>query len=77
MEGTMLAIALTFSVIVSIAFLLLGTVIGYMVKGYTVEQQARYIVTHPEMFDSDGQLIPDEVLAVRFENPEDFPSDEE
>ena len=73
----MLAIALTFSVIVSIAFLLLGTVIGYMVKGYTVEQQSRYIVTHPEMFDSEGQLIPDEVLAVRFENPEDFPSDDD
>jgi hypothetical protein len=22
---------------------------------------------HPEMFDSNGQLIPDEVLAIRFE----------
>jgi hypothetical protein len=28
---------------------------------------------HPEMFDENGQIIPDEVLAVRFENSlEDF-----
>ena len=28
---------------------------------------------HPEMFDENGQIIPDEVLSVRFENNlEDF-----
>lgn len=27
---------------------------------------------HPEMFDENGQLIPDEIVAVRFENSEDF-----
>ena len=27
---------------------------------------------HPEMFDENGQLIPDEIVAVRFENTEDF-----
>ena len=23
---------------------------------------------HPEMFDENGQIIPDEILALRFEN---------
>ena len=27
---------------------------------------------HPEMFDENGQLIPDEIVAVRFENSEDY-----
>jgi hypothetical protein len=26
---------------------------------------------HPEMFDENGQLIPDEIVAVRFERDED------
>ena len=73
---TMLAITLTFSVIISVGFLVLGTVIGYLFKEYTLDQQSRYIPTHPEMFDENGQLIPDQVYAVRFENPE-FLGDEE
>jgi len=68
----MLAITLTFAVLSSIMFLGLGTVIGYIFKEYTLDQQARYIPTHPEMFDENGHLIPDEVFSVRFENPEAF-----
>ena len=30
-------------------------------------QQVPY-ATHPEMFDENGNLIPDEILALRFEN---------
>jgi hypothetical protein len=26
------------------------------------------VYTHPEMFDENGNLAPDEILAVRFEN---------
>ena len=66
----MLAITLTFSVISSVLFLCVGTIFGYLFKQYTLEQEARYIPTHPEMFDENGHLIPDEVFSVRFENPE-------
>ena len=66
----MLAITLTFTVISSVAFLLIGSIIGYIFKEYSYDQASRYIPTHPEMFDENGQLIPDEVLAVRFDNPE-------
>jgi hypothetical protein len=29
------------------------------------------------MFDKNGQLIPDEIHAVRFENPEELETDED
>ena len=32
---------------------------------------------HPEMFDSQGNLIPDEILAVRFENDYDYEDNED
>jgi hypothetical protein len=32
---------------------------------------------HPEMFDHNGNVIPDEILAVRFENDYDYDDEEE
>tara|TARA_A200000113_G_scaffold166600_1_gene151278 strand:+ start:180 stop:362 length:183 start_codon:yes stop_codon:yes gene_type:complete len=49
-------------------FLVLGTVVGWMAKDYVLQRDSKYIPLHPEMFDENGQIIPDEVLAVRFEN---------
>tara|TARA_B100000475_G_scaffold123126_1_gene89927 strand:- start:1131 stop:1295 length:165 start_codon:yes stop_codon:yes gene_type:complete len=49
-----------------------GGVVGYLLKEYVYERNSTYIPTHPEMFDENGQLIADDILAVRFENPEDF-----
>jgi len=68
----MLAVTLTLSSIISILFLIVGGVVGYLLKEYVYERNSTYIPTHPEMFDENGQLIVDDILAVRFENPEDF-----
>ena len=73
----MLAISLTFAVLSSLLFLGLGTVMGYILREYTYEQATRYVPTHPEMFDENGHLIPDEVFSVRFENPEALDGSEE
>ena len=52
-------------------------VIGYLLKEYVHDRTSQYIPTHPEMFDENGMLIPDDVLAVRFENQiEDFESED-
>jgi len=52
---------------------LVGGVIGYLVKEYVIERNSTYIPMHPEMFDENGQIIPDEVLAGSCENSlEDF-----
>jgi len=73
----MLAVTLTLSTIISIMFLLVGGVIGYLLKEYVIERNSTFIPTHPEMFDENGQIIPDEVLSVRFENNlEDFESED-
>lgn len=73
----MLAVTLTLSTIISIMFLLVGGVIGYLLKEYVIERNSTLIPTHPEMFDENGMIIPDDVLAVRFENNfEDFESED-
>jgi hypothetical protein len=64
----MLSVTLTFSVMFSVMFLILGTTVGWLAKEYVIQRDSKFIPTHPEMFDENGQIIPDEVLAVRFEN---------
>lgn len=61
------------SIAVSGLFLLVGTLLGWTVKQYLDQTRVPFI--HPEMFDGDGNIIPDEILSVRFEN--DFYEDEE
>ena len=73
----MLAVTLTLSTIISVLFLVVGGVVGYLLKEYVIERNSTYIPTHPEMFDENGQILPDDILAVRFENTlDDFQSDE-
>tara|TARA_B100001057_G_scaffold349090_1_gene350495 strand:- start:314 stop:535 length:222 start_codon:yes stop_codon:yes gene_type:complete len=73
----MLAVTLTLSTVISFMFLIVGGVVGYLLKEYVIERNSTYIPTHPEMFDENGQIIPDDILAVRFENTlDDFQSEE-
>lgn len=72
----MLAVTLTLGTLISIMFFFMGGVLGWMLKQYTIEKN--YVAyTHPEMFDDNGNLIPDEILAVRFENDYDSDDNEE
>jgi len=70
----MLALALVFSVLFVIFALILGGLVGWTVKQH-LEQKQPYTY-HPEMFDEDGQVVPDELIAFRFEN-KDFLDEEE
>ena len=67
----MLAVTLTLSTVISFMFLIVGGVVGYLIKEHLYQHAEMYIPTHPEMFDENGQLIPDEILSVRFENGPD------
>ena len=71
----MLALALVFSVLFSIFALILGGLVGWTVKQH-LEQREPYTY-HPEMFDDNGQVIPDEIIAFRFENPDSFGEEED
>lgn len=72
----MLEVALTLGTLISIMFFLVGGMIGWNLKQYLIEKN--YVAyTHPEMFDENGNVIPDEIVAVRFENDYDNYEDEE
>ena len=73
----MLAAELTLFCLVTILFLFVGGVIGWLTKSHIYETQIKQIYTHPEMFDENGNILPDEILAVRFENNYDDYDEEE
>jgi len=53
------------SVMVGLLTLGLGATIGYLIRCYVQETTPQY--SHPEMFDANGNPLPDELLAIRFE----------
>ena len=52
-----------------IAFLLFcaGSLVGWIARDYMMNYQ-EIPRPHPEMFDINGNLVPDEIVAFRFEN---------
>ena len=72
METTI--VTLTLTTIVSFLALIVGGMIGWLARQHSYETTPQFVYTHPEMFDENGQLVPDEIVAVRFEN---YDTDEE
>ncbi len=70
-----LVVTLTLTTVVSALALLVGGMIGWMARQHSYETTPQTVYTHPEMFDANGQLVPDEILALRIENHYD--NDEE
>ena len=61
---------------ISIMFFLLGGLIGWVASDYMMNYR-EIPRPHPEMFDINGNLVPDEIVAFRFENNYDNDSEEE
>ncbi len=62
-----LSIILTFTILFCVMFLFIGLIGGWILKQYQVERIYGIRNIHPEFLDNNGNIIPDEVLAVRFE----------
>ena len=62
-----LVVTLTLTTVVSALALLVGGMIGWMARQHSYETTPQVVYTHPEMFDENGQLVPDEILALRIE----------
>ena len=75
MEQTI--VTLTLTTVVSFLALLVGGMIGWLARQHSYETTPQVIYTHPEMFDENGQLGPDEILALRIENNYDINTTEE
>ncbi len=72
-----LTVALTFTTLGSILSLLVGFGAGWLTKEHVYKTTPWHPDTlHPEMFDEHGNVIPDEILALRFENADTFNSTE-
>ncbi len=72
-ERDMLATSLVFGSFLTILFLIVGAIGGWVAREYFMNYHD--IKVHPEMFDGNGNLVPDEIVAFRFEN--NYDNDEE
>ena len=70
----MLAISLVFGSFLVIMFLLVGIIGGWVARDYMMNYR-EIPRPHPAMFDEMGNLVPDEIVAFRFEN--NYDNDEE
>ena len=74
-ERDMLATSLVFGSFLTILFLIVGAIGGWVAREYFMNYHD--IKVHPEMFDGNGNLVPDEIVAFRFENNYDNDSEED
>ena len=72
-----LIVTLTLTTLVSILAILVGGMIGWMARQHSYETTPQTIYSHPEMFDANGNVLPDEILALRIENNHDIDTDDE
>ena len=63
----MLAASLVFGSFLTVLFLIVGLIGGWTAREYMMNYR-EVPRPHPEMFDEQGNLIPDEVIAFNFEN---------
>ena len=62
-----LVVTLTLMTLVSILALMVGGMIGWMARQHSYETTPQMVYSHPEMFDANGNVLPDEILALRIE----------
>ena len=72
----MLAISLVFGSFLTVLFLIVGAIGGWVAREYMMNYQEVPRI-HPEMFDVNGNLVPDEIVAFRFENNYDNNEEED
>ena len=72
-----MVVTLPLTTVVSFLALLVGGMIGWMARQHSYETTPQIVYTHPEMFDENGHVVPDEIVAVRFEQTYDNEEDED
>ena len=73
----MTIVTLTLTTVVSFLALLVGGMIGWMARQHSYETTPQTVYTHPEMFDANGNVLPDEILALRIETHDNDEDDTE
>ena len=63
----MTIVTLTLTTTMSLLALLVGGMIGWMARQHSYETTPPVVYSHPEMFDANGNVLPDEIVALRIE----------
>ena len=63
------------SVMVGILTLGFGAILGYLIRAYLQDTTPQY--SHPEMYDENGNIIPESLIAFRFDNLVDDEEDDD
>lgn len=65
----MLAVSLVLGSFLTILFLIVGLIAGWVAREYMMTHQEgpKQIAYHPEFYNKDGDLIDEEIVSVRFE----------
>ena len=61
------AALITIGVCTGILTLMVGGILGYILRTYIHDNNTQAYTYHPEMFDANGQLIPDEIISFRID----------
>lgn len=69
-----LAYVITFTILFTLLFFAVGGIIGWLAYRQIVENKNPYL--HPEFFDQNGNVIPDEIVSVSF-NPDYFGTEDD
>jgi hypothetical protein len=64
---------LMITILLTLLFFMVGGIIGWLTNQYLVQNKPPYL--HPEFFDTNGNILPDEILAVSF--TQDYFDDDE
>jgi hypothetical protein len=67
------AYVITFFTMFTLLFFMIGGIIGWLFYKNLMDNRPPYL--HPEFFDQNGNVIPDEIVSVSF-NPDYFMDDE-
>ena len=71
-----LDIVLVLALPISFLSLVVGVILGWVSREYMMNYR-EIPRQHPEMFDINGNLVPDEIVAFRFENYDSNDEDED
>tara|TARA_B100000073_G_scaffold308684_1_gene279865 strand:- start:1136 stop:1360 length:225 start_codon:yes stop_codon:yes gene_type:complete len=74
----MLAVSLVAGSFLVIGALIVGCMLGWVLREYMMyhhDRQPQPQDLHPEMYDEDGNIIPDSLIAFRFDPTDDDDED--
>lgn len=70
-------ITLTFGVLFSILFFMVGALATWVLRDYIKRRIDARLSMHPEMYDEEGNLLTEGLIAFNFDNYGEYPDPDE